>query len=301
MAAEPRVGLALGSGGARGWCHIGVIARLAELGVRPVAVAGCSMGALVGAAWAAGCLDRLEVWARDLTLPRLLRLLDLGPAGSGPVSGREIFNVLSGIGLPERIEDLPIPFAAVATDMATGREIWLREGPLVQAVRASVSIPGVFSPYRLNDRWMLDGGLTNPVPVSLARALGAEIVIASNPNGRLDGLLWHADPGGRASWRKLLAGLPEGMRAAVDPLVGEASAAPRSPAYIDVVNTAIDVMTEHIRRSRLAGDPPQVLLSAHLPQLSVLDLHRAAVAIAEGRRMVDAEARAIAALAAPTM
>jgi len=187
-----------------------------------------------------------------------------------------------------------MPFAAVATDMETGREIWLREGPLADAVRASVAIPGVLSPYRLGGRWMLDGGLTDPVPVSLARALGAEIVIASNPNAKLDGMLWRADHGGAASWRSLLSALPERMREAVKPLVpGTAEAAPH---YIDVVAAAIDVMTEQICRSRLAGDPPQVLLSANLPRISILDLHRAAEAIEEGRRMVDTEAPRIKAL-----
>lgn len=288
------LGLALGSGGARGWCHIGVLNRLSELGVEPDMVVGCSMGALVGAAFAAGRLSELEAWARGLSIARFVSLLDLRPTGGGLIAGREIARLLTEIGLPERIEDLPMPFAAVATDMETGREIWLRQGSLAEAVRASAAIPGVLSPCRLEGRWMLDGGLTNPVPVSLARALGAEIVIASNPNAKLDGMLWRADHGGAASWRSLLSALPERVRDAVQPLLaGRAEAAPH---YIDVVATAIDVMSEQICRSRLAGDPPQVLLSANLPRISVLDLHRAAEAIQEGRRMVDVQASHIKAL-----
>jgi NTE family protein len=290
------LGLALGSGGARGWCHIGVLNRLGELGIEPDMIAGCSMGALVGAAFAAGRLGELEAWARSLTIPKYVSLLDLRPTGGGLVAGRAIAKLLAEIGLPDRIEDLPMPFAAVATDMETGREIWLREGPLAEAVRASVAIPGVLSPYRIGKRWMLDGGLTDPVPVSLARALGAEIVIASNPNAKLDGLLWRADHGGAASWRSLLAALPDRLREAVQPLVPGTSEAESAPTYIDVLATAIDVMSEQIVRSRLAGDPPQVLLSANLSRITILDLHRAVEAIEEGRRMVDAQATHLKAL-----
>lgn len=290
-----RVGLVLGSGGARGWCHIGVLNRLADLGIRPDVVVGCSMGALVGAAFAAGRLAQLEDWARGLTIPRFVALLDLSLRGGGLVAGAEIAALLARLEMPERIEDLPMPFAAVATDMQTGREVWLRTGQLADAVRASVAIPGVLTPWQVEGRWMLDGGMTNPVPVSLARALGAEIIIASNPDAKLDGLLWRANAGRAAPWRRMAESLPEPVRGVIGPLLG--GERPVVPSYFDVISTAIDVMTEHIRRSRLAGDPPQVLLSADLPDMTVLDLHRAADAIAEGRRMVDAEAARLRALA----
>ena len=277
-----QVGLALGSGGARGWCHIGVLRGLEEIGVRPGMVAGCSMGALVGAAYAGGKLGALEKWVRDLTPTRFLGLIDIRPGSGGIVAGSEIVAMLSKIGLPDRIEDLERPFAAVATDMETGREIWLREGSLADAVRASVALPGVISPHRVGGHWMLDGGLVNPVPVSVARAMGAEVTIAVNPNAKLHGKLWQRPT---PAWESLLRDLPEGLAKALLPEPNEDS----PPGYADVVSTAIDVMTEQIRRARLAGEPPHVLLNANLPTMTVLEFHRGQEAIAEGRRIVAAQ------------
>ncbi|WP_212524598.1 patatin-like phospholipase family protein [Actibacterium sp. MT2.3-13A] len=276
------VGLALGSGGARGWCHIGVLRALEEIGVRPDVIAGCSMGALVGAAYAGGKLDALEKWVRSLTPARVVGLIDIRPGSGGIVAGSEIVAMLKKFGLPERIEDLDIPFAAVATDMETGREVWLREGKLADAVRASVALPGVISPHRLDGRWLLDGGLTNPVPVSVARAMGAEVIIAVNPNANLHGRIWQRPA---PAWEKLLRDLPEGLAKALLPEPKDDS----PPGYADVVATAIDVMTEQIRRARLAGEPPHVLLNAELSDITVLELHRGEEAIAEGRRIVRAQ------------
>ena len=196
--AGPLIGLALGSGGARGWCHIGVLRGLEELGVRPDVVSGCSMGAVVGAAHASGRLDALEEWALGLTLGRFLKLISVDLAGGGLVDGQVIEDVLAEIGIAGNIEDLPRPFRAVASDMRTGREVWLREGPVGRLVRASAAIPGVFAPVRHDGRWLMDGGMTNPVPVSLARAMGAEIVIAVNPDAHLSGAVWRGPGAGAA-------------------------------------------------------------------------------------------------------
>ncbi|MGC9368726.1 MAG: patatin-like phospholipase family protein [Paracoccaceae bacterium] len=276
------VGLALGSGGARGWCHIGVLRGLEEIGVRPGVIAGCSMGALVGAACAGGKLDALEEWVRDLTPTRFLGLIDIRPGSGGIVAGSEIVAMLKEIGLPDRIEELEIPFAAVATDMETGREVWLREGSLADAVRASVALPGVISPHRLDGHWMLDGGLVNPVPVSVARAMGAEVIIAVNPNAKLHGKIWNRPA---RAWENMLRDLPDGLAKALLPAPDEDS----PPGYADVVATAIDVMTEQIRRARLAGEPPHVLLNADLSKITVLEFHRGKEVIAEGRRIVAAQ------------
>lgn len=281
------VGLALGSGGARGWCHIGVLRALDDIGVVPDITAGCSMGALVGAAYAGGCLDALEDWVSDLSPSRFVALLDIRPSSGGLVAGGQIMQLLKDLGLPDRIEDLPRPFAAVATDMETGREVWLREGSLADAVRASVALPGVISPHRVGGHWMLDGGLTNPVPVSLARAMGAEVIIAVNPNAKLHGKLWQRSP---STWETMLRDLPEGLAK----LLGTEGGADSPPGYADVVSTAIDVMTEQIRRARLAGEPPHVLLNADLSAMSVLEFHRGAEAIKAGRRAVQAQADWIA-------
>lgn len=289
MARKPRIGLALGSGGARGWCHIGVLRGLAALGVEIDVVAGTSMGALVGAAFAGGRLDALEAWARGLTQARLVTLLDPSLRRGGLVEARRIEGMLGEIGLAERIEDLALPFGAIATDMETGREVWFTEGPTYRAVRASAGIPGVMSPVRHDERWLLDGGLVNPVPVSAARALGADIIIAVNPNARPYGRFWEAPAPrpGVETWVGQI--LPDTLQETLG-LDLDASAQAVSPNYFDVLTTAIDVMTDTIRRARLAGDPPHVQLNAHLRGISVLELHRAGEAIAEGERIVRANA-----------
>ncbi|MHC0052803.1 patatin-like phospholipase family protein [Actibacterium sp. D379-3] len=286
---KPKIGLALGSGGARGWCHIGVVRALDALGVKPDVIAGCSMGALVGAAHAGGRLDALESWLAGLTRTRFVSLIDIRPASGGLVEGQEILRMIESLGLATKIEDLPTRFTAVATDMETGREIWLQDGNVAQAVRASVAIPGVISPYRIDDRWLMDGALTNPVPVSACRAMGADVIIAVNPNARLDGTVWR---GGRAvsstapSWANIYDYLPASFQKRFEGTIPPRKERDRAPHYVDVISTAIDVMTEQIRRSRLAGEPPHVLLNANLSRMSVLELYRGDEAIREGELMV---------------
>lgn len=292
---KPTIGLALGSGGARGWCHIGILRELEAIGVRPDVIAGSSMGALVGAIHAGGALDALEDWAMKLTARSFLRMFDVNLSSGGLVEGTEILAVIRRLLDRERIEDLQIPLAVVATDMATGREVWMTKGDIAQAVRASVALPGIISPYRIGDRWFLDGGLTNPLPVTACRILGADVIIAANPNGRFDGTFW-ADRDRRGllppimtSWREYLPDMPE----ALSELFADDPTPERRPPYLDVIAASIDIMTDAIRRSKLAGDPPHVLLDAHLAEMTVLDFHRAADAIAEGRRIVRENAQAI--------
>ena len=290
---DPVIGLALGSGGARGWCHIGVLRELTDIGIKPQVVAGSSMGALVGAAYAAGTLDALEDWASSLTLRALMPLIDMRIGGGGLVAGEGITAMLRDLNMPSQIQDLSLPFIAVATDLKRGREIWLREGDTVASVRASVSIPGLLRPKWLNGRWLIDGGIVNPVPVSASRALGAEIVIAVNPNATASGAFW--EPGtALPGFPDLTSLLPDKLKA----LWTDETAKPQSPdqtepSYVALVNAAIDIMSDQIRRSRLAGDPPQALLDAHLSDLSVVDFHRAAECIREGRRIVQNQAETL--------
>lgn len=290
---KPVIGLALGSGGARGWCHIGVLRELVALGITPQVVAGSSMGALVGAAFAAGRLDALEDWARGLTLRSMLPLIDMRISGGGLVGGEGILTMLRGLGMPALIEDLALPFVAVATDLRHGREVWLRQGDLVASVRASVSIPGLLRPLWLDGRWLIDGGVVNPVPVGAARALGANSVIAVNPNAGLGSDYW--SPGETApGFPDLGALLPARLRALWAAAPDVATPAHTEPAYLALVNAAIDIMSDQIRRSRLAGDPPQVLLGARLAGVSAVDFHRAAECIDEGARLVRAQADTLA-------
>ncbi len=290
MAGRPKIGLALGTGGARGWCHIGAIRALAEIGVEVDVIAGCSMGALVGAAHAGGRLEDLAAMAGGLNWRNVLALMDMRLKGGGIVGGAGIGDILGRIGLDGRIEDLALPFLAVATCLETGQEVWLRDGTLADAVRASAAMPGVFAPAGLAGRWLVDGGLVNPVPVSAARAMGAKVVIAINPNYRSARRYWQ--PGAPSALRNALTGLLPDMPEALRGLRHDSSSVPEPgpPPYFETVTAAIDIMSDRIRLSRLAVDPPDVMLGASLPELGVFEFHRAAEAIEEGARMVRAQA-----------
>ena len=177
---RPVIGLALGGGAARGFAHIGILRTLMAHGIVPNVVVGTSIGAVVGGAYAAGHLDTLEEWARSLQPRNILGYLDIRLNGSGLIGGEKLASQLEAAIGPTLIEDLPLKFATVATEVRTGHEIWLTHGRMVDAMRASYALPGIFSPVLVGDRWLVDGALVNPVPVSAARALGAEIVIAAN-------------------------------------------------------------------------------------------------------------------------
>lgn len=288
---RPKLGLALGSGGARGWCHIGVLRALEERGLKPDVIAGTSMGAAVGAAYAGGKLDELEGWATSLTRGKYINLLDLRLSSGGLIGGGELRKVLSRIGVPETFEDLAIPMVAVACEMRTGREHWFTSGDLADAVRASSAIPGVLSPHCVDGAWMLDGGMVNPVPVSACRALGAEIIIAVNPNAKLGGTFWKERE--REDWSEIFPKVQEWFPNLPEILMA-GDKGPAEPSYFEVVNTALDVLIEQVLRSRLAGDPPHLLLNADLVgKVTVMEFDRAAEAIEDGKRMVRVNAAAL--------
>jgi NTE family protein len=293
----PRIGLALGSGSARGWAHIGVIRALEELGIRPQVVVGASVGALVGGAYASGNLDGLEAWARGLRWNRFLRYVDLNLAGGGVVKGNRLMATLRHFVPDVPMEALPRTFAAVATNLRTGREEWCQEGSLLEAVRASMALPGVLAPFRIGERWLLDGGLVNPVPVSVCRALGAQVVIAVNVNGNRVGR--HFKPTGsrqravepeepEETWRARLSGnLPPTLRERAGALLSMVRGTrQRGPGMVVVLSSALTIMQEQIIRSRMAGEPPDVLLTPRVAQINLLEFDRAEEAIEEGRAVV---------------
>ncbi len=177
---EPVIGLALGGGSARGWAHLGILRKLDEAGIRPKIVVGTSIGAVVGGSWAAGKLDELEAFARSLTKRSMLGMMDWSLPGSGLLSGDRLRKALEDKFRGASIEDLPVKFAAIATELRTGHEIWLTRGSITDAMRASYALPGIFVPVNIGGRWLMDGALSNPIPVSVARALGAEMIIAVN-------------------------------------------------------------------------------------------------------------------------
>ncbi|RMD79904.1 MAG: patatin [Gammaproteobacteria bacterium] len=287
---RPRLGLALGAGSARGWAHIGVLETLAEAGIQPAVVCGTSIGALVGAAAVLGRLEALGRWVRGLSWRDTLRLMDFTLAGGGLIEGRRLMEHLGerlGRELDEvRIESLPLPYGAVATRLDTGREVWLREGPLLEAVRASIAFPGLFTPVRRDGAWLVDGGMVNPVPVSLCRALGAEVVLAVQlqpPGGR-------PPPPGRVLLRETGSGRERGMaealREGLQQGLGALLALPEpgaTPGVVDVVMESIHHMQRFITRSRLGGDPPDLLLAPRVGDIALMEFHRGREAIAAGR------------------
>lgn len=296
--ARPRIGLALGSGSARGWSHIGVIEALQKAGIEPDIVCGASFGAIVGAAYVTNQLAALKAFAEALTWREIVGLLDVGISGGGLINGKSIVELLRALKIDTPIETCAKPFAAIATDLETGREIWLRQGPIDEAVRASIALPGIFSPARNGDRWLVDGGLVNPVPVSVCRALGADVVIAVDLNGDIMGRRFKAETakplfGGFTAMppefvRRLLEQIPAGIRnqaSAIAPKLLES--APASPGYFDVLANSINIMQDQITRSRLAGEPPHVMLVPRLGDIGLMEFHRATEAIAEGYACVE--------------
>jgi len=284
-----RIGVVLGSGAARGWAHIGVLQALAELGIRPAVVCGTSIGALVGAAFVTGRLETLTSRMKEFGRGDVARLLDPRLARGGLIEGRRIDAFLESLGIEGAIESLNFRFGAVATDLVSGREVWLQSGPIGHAVRASIGMPGVFSPVRHDEAWLVDGGLVDPVPVSLARALGADIVIAVDLNARLLGRRLAADAQAVASEPAALPSrIPQWLKKAGGPLLaGALESGPGYPSYFEVLANTLNIMQDRITRARLAGDPPDILLQPILTDFSWFDFHRASDAIAEGVACVE--------------
>src|SRR5438874_5650757 len=281
MARRPKIGLALGSGSSRGWAHIGAVRALEENGVKPDLICGTSIGALVGAVYASGQLDQLEDWVTKLAWTQVVRLMDLTWRG-GLIRGQRLFNLFRATFQDREIAELEIPFGAVATELSTGREIWLRHGRLLDVVRASIAAPGLFTPVVHEGSVLVDGGLVNPVPVSMCRALGAEIVIAVDLSwGKLGpyrnmGREVTPEPPPEPSWLGRLLG--EGP----DKVAG-----PSIPSIFEVFNTALDIVEQRVARSRLAGEPADILITPLLPNFGTMEYHRAKEAIAEGRVAVE--------------
>lgn len=275
-----KLGLALGSGAARGWAHIGVIRALQDAGYKPDIIAGCSIGAFVGAACANGDLDSLEAWVSQLAWQDVLKLLDPSWAG-GLIKGEKLIAFFQRHFHDCDFSELPIPFACVATDLANGREVWLREGSVAEAVRASIAMPGLFTPLERNGRLLVDGALVNPVPVSLCRSMGADIVIAVDLGADLTGRALRQDEvdsevAEQGSWLQRLGSK-----------IGLSGGGNSSPSMMAVMASSISIMQTRIARSRLAGEPADVQLTPLLGELSLMDYHRGKDAIAEGRAAVE--------------
>ena len=284
---RPTIGLALGGGAARGWAHIGVIRALEEAGVKPDLVCGTSIGALVGAAYATGELDRFERWVVDLGIREVVRFLDLSLSG-GLLKGQRLMQFFRRTFEDRHIESLPLPFGAVATALTSGAEVWLRDGSVVEAVRASIALPALFTPANRNGDLLVDGGLVNPVPITLAKAMGAEVVIAVDLNSDLLGRYFRNDPQSDSSEvsEDARPELLRKLRSGFGQLLPARSTASPTPSLIEVVASSLNIMQVRITRSRMAGDPADVVIAPRLAHLSLMEFHRGQEAIDAGRRAV---------------
>jgi NTE family protein len=293
----PAIGLVLGSGAARGFAHIGVMRALQAHGIKPDIIVGTSMGALVGGCYATNQLDTLEAWARSLTMRRVIGYLDIRIGGSGLIGGGRLANRLQESVGESSIEDLPIRFAAIATEIGTGHEVWLTHGSLSLAVRASYALPGIFPPVQLGGRWLVDGALVNPVPVSAARAMGARVVIAVNMDAdRFGRGTTIASHGSDASDLQTVAPAPEprngfarlrGIFGAERALKRQIVAADARPSFSSVMIESFNIMQDRLTRMRLAGDPPDVHITPRIGHVGWLDFHRAAESIAVGQAATE--------------
>ncbi|MBR1192368.1 patatin-like phospholipase family protein [Bradyrhizobium sp. AUGA SZCCT0160] len=312
---RPVIGLALGGGAARGFAHLGIIKTLVAHGIHPNVVVGTSMGAVVGGAYASGQLDKVEAWARSLQPRNIFGYLDIRLNGSGLIGGAKLAAELETTLGQSLIEDLPVKFATVATEVRTGHEIWLTHGRMIDAMRASYALPGIFSPVLIGDRWLVDGALVNPVPVSAARALGAEIVIAANLSSDI---FTHATTiySHGAATDLTVSVAPEAIPEA-EPAkrgFGRFFSAERTmkreffggggrPGISTVMVDAFNIMQDRITRARLAGDPPDLLISPRVGKIGWFDFHRADELIAHGvraaERAIDSIQEAIHILAPP--
>ncbi len=291
---KPKIGLALGSGSARGMSHIGVIRALEAIGVKPDVVAGCSVGSMVGASYATSNLNKLEDWALSMTESKIRTFLSLNFNASGFVNASKLQKLFEHtIGLESMtFEEMDMPFAAVATNLSNGREIWLKDGSVHDALWSSMAFPGLFPCVAMDGKWLVDGGLVNPVPVSLCRALGADIVIAVNLNSDIinsyqvvdeqDEIIEEEPDEEDGFWNKTKYNFQKAIK-----LISSDGSTVKSPKGIDVISNSIHIMSSHLTRSRLAGDPPDVLLQPRLNNVGLLQLYKARDCIEEGKACVE--------------
>lgn len=256
-----KIGIALGAGSARGWTHIGVLRALDAAGIQPHVVCGTSIGALVGAVYADGKLDELSEWVTALTWRKVMGFFDVS-FGGGIIKGARLTAFMRDKFMSKSIAELALPFGAVATNLINGGEIWLREGRVADAVRASIALPGLFTPQNSDGRLLVDGALVNPVPVSLCRAMGAEFVIAVDLSSNMVGR--H-----------------------VRRLESDTARRRRTLSMMEVVTDSLSIMQVRLTRSRLAGEPADVVIMPRLGRLRLLDYHRGAEAIEEGAEATE--------------
>lgn len=308
-----KLGLVLGSGAARGWAHFGVLKGLEEMGLKPDAIAGCSVGALVGGAYLLGVMEEFGAWARELKPLSALQSFTFGVSRGGLVNTAPAFMAFTGF--DRNIEDLDVKFGAVAADLGTGEEVWLTEGSVIEAARASSAIPVMFHSVRREGRWLVDGALANPTPVSLARHLGADVVISVDLNavprvlhrfsGRKDSAsqLFDAAPsdappaGGEPILGPSVSKLVKETRSLIDRQIEMAKQKSLSrPKLFETAYAAADIFQMQLSRARAYAEPPDISLEPDVRHAMPNAFDRADEFIAEGRRALFAKQAEIEAL-----
>ena len=291
MKSKKTIGLALGSGSARGWSHIGVLKELEKIGIIPDIICGTSVGALVGASYLSNNIDQLEEWARSLTKFEAAKFFDINFSLNGFVNIKKFHRFLNEFIASDNmlIENYQQKYAAVATDLESGKEVWLMEGSIVEAVWSSISMPSLFPAIRNNNRWLVDGGLVNPVPISVCRALGADIVIAVNLNGDLLGRHRKLTPDIVKPDDSVTGKLTELVREYSSSLFPHSDVEVQPPGLLDAIAGSINITQDRITRSRMAGDPADIILSPRLADIGLLEIYRADESITEGQKCVQRE------------
>lgn len=291
---KPRLGLALGGGAAKGWAHIGFMKALDEAGIKPDIIAGTSIGAVVGGCWAAGHLNELEKFALSLTQRRVFALMDVSLSGSGLINGTRLGKLLTNHLTGIKIENLQTPFCCMATELENGNEIWLTKGDLAAALQASYALPGIFKPVKIDNRWLVDGALVNPVPITACRAMGADYVIGVSLSasgvgrGTVMANTMLSTPMNNDPAENMFSGEDEEQTSDNDKsaksllhrqILGRKDG---PPGISSVMMQAFNIIQDRIARSRLAGDPPDTLISPNVEDIGLFDFHRASDAIESG-------------------
>jgi NTE family protein len=287
----PGIGLALGGGMARGFAHIGVLNVLQREGIRPSIVAGTSIGSVVGAAYLAGKLKPLEEWALSLNRMRILSYLDFRVRSAGLIGGNKLKTLLNENFKDMDIEDLPHPFIAIAADLLTGHEVWLRKGDLIEAMTASFALPGVFPPVERKHRWLVDGALVNPVPVAPVQAMGARMTIGVDLNAdiigksgqgqnfqRITGFdMFNDEDVPPEEQKKMTSGMTKRLFRREE----------NSPSLFGVMVSALTIMQDRLTRSRLAGDPPDIHIKPQIGDIGLLEFEKAEELIKRGEKAAE--------------
>ena len=300
--AQPKRGiaLALGGGVARGWAHIGVLRAIDEAGIEIKMIAGTSIGALVGGCYLAGKLDELQDFALSLTPRRMIGFLDITLGGSGLISGRKLAERMAEHLGDTRIEDLPKPLVCVATEINTGHEIWLTKGPMIDAIRASYALPGIFEPVTIGKRVLVDGALVNPVPVAVCRAFEADAAVAVNLSSDVFGRGTVVRDGG-VDLDEVPVEAPEvktNLRGFGDSAILRLG---KALGVTGIMVESFNIIQDRIARSRLAGDPPDMSISPKVGDIGLAEFHRADEAIELGYKAAQLEIHRLEQLAKPAI